>query len=54
MKRLTRICVYIKNTNKSYVFVYLYVGNMLNLDNSEYLIKPTKKILTNKFDMKEM
>jgi hypothetical protein len=43
-----------KNTNKSYVIVCLYVDNMLVLGNNDYMIKYSKKILTNKFDKKDL
>ena len=43
-----------KNTDKIYVIICLYVDDMLILDNNDYIIKSTKKILTNKFDMKNL
>jgi len=46
--------IYMKNTDKIYVIICLYVDDMLILDNNDYIIKSTKKILTNKFDMKNL
>ena len=43
-----------KNTDKIYVIICLYVDDMLILDNNDHLIKSTNKILTNKFDMKNL
>jgi hypothetical protein len=47
-------CVYMKNINKVYVIVYLYINDMLILGNNDYMIKSTKKMLPNKFDMKNL
>jgi hypothetical protein len=47
-------CVYVKNTYKGYVIVCLYIDDMLILGNNDHIIKSTKKILTNKFDMKNL
>jgi hypothetical protein len=44
--------VYVRNINKCYVIVYLYMDDLLILDNNEYMTKSTKKILTNKFDIR--
>jgi len=38
-------CIYMKNTDKSYVIVYLYVEYMLILVNNDHMIKSTKKML---------
>jgi len=46
--------VYIKNTNKSYIIVFLYIDHMLILGSNNYIIKSTKKMLTNKFDIKDL
>jgi len=35
-----------------YIIVYLYVDNILILCNNDYMIKSTKKMLTNKLDTK--
>ena len=47
-------CVYVKNTNKSYIIVYLFVDEMLILSNNDHMIKSTKKMLTKKFVMKNL
>jgi len=47
-------CAYVKNTNKCYVLLYLFMDDMLVLGNDNYIIKSTKKILTNKFNMKDL
>jgi hypothetical protein len=46
--------IYMKNTDKIYVIICLYVDDMLILDNNDHLIKSTNKILTKKFDMKNL
>jgi hypothetical protein len=46
--------IYMKNTYKIYVIICLYVDDMLILDNNDHIIKSTNKILTNKFDMKNL
>jgi hypothetical protein len=38
-------CIYMKNTDKSYVIVCLYVEYMLILVNNDHMIKSTKKML---------
>jgi hypothetical protein len=43
-----------KNTNKSYVIVCLYTDNMLILVNNDFMIKSTKILLANKFDMRNL
>jgi hypothetical protein len=45
-------CIYIKNINKNYVIVYLYIDDMLILDSNDHIIKSIMKILNNKFDIK--
>ena len=47
-------CVYTKNTQSEYVIVCLYVDDMLIIGNNNDVIKATKKMLTNYFDMKDM
>ena len=46
--------VYIKNTDKCYVFVCLYVDDMLIIGSNNDMIKTTKKMLNKHFDMKDM
>ena len=43
-----------RNTNKSYVIVCLYVDDMLALGSNDHMIKSTRKMLTNKLDMKDL
>jgi len=45
-------CVYVKNTYKDYVIVCLNGKNLLILGSKNHMINSTKKILTNKFNMK--
>jgi len=45
---------YVKNTDKNYVIVCLYIDDILILAINDYMIKSTKKILTNMFDMKDL
>jgi hypothetical protein len=69
MKKLTMLCcqmssksmklinVFIwkkKNTNKGCVIICLYMDHMLILSNNDHMIKSTKKVLTNKFDIKDL
>jgi hypothetical protein len=46
--------VYIKNIDKCYVIIGFYMDEMSILDNNDYMIKSTEKILTDKFDMKDL
>jgi hypothetical protein len=46
--------IYMNNTNKGYVVIYFYMDDMLTLDINDHMIKSTKKMLTNKFDMKDL
>jgi hypothetical protein len=43
-----------KNKDKSYAIIYLNVENMLILGSNDYMMKSTKKILTNKFFIKDL
>ena len=47
-------CVYLKNTENEYAIVCLYVDDMLITGSSDDMIKAPKKMLTSKFDMKEI
>jgi hypothetical protein len=46
--------VYVKNIPKSYVLVYLFVDYMLILSSNDHIIKSIKKMLTKKFDIKDL
>jgi hypothetical protein len=46
-------CVYMRNINRSHVIIYLSMDDMLILDSNKYIIK-SMKMLTNKFDMKDL
>ena len=46
--------VYVKNTTKSYVIAYLFVDYMLILSSNDHITKSTKKMLTKKFDIKNL
>jgi len=48
------ICIYVKNIDKGYAIIYLYVDDMLVLGNNNYTIKFITKMLTNKFDLKDL
>jgi hypothetical protein len=41
--------IYMKNVNKYCVIICLFMDDMLILDNNDYMINFTNKILTNKF-----
>ena len=47
-------CIDMKNTDKGYVIICLYVDDMLIIDSNIEMIKTTKKMLNSKFDMKDM
>ena len=47
-------CIHMKNTNKDYVIICLYVDDMLIIGSNIEIIKTTKKMLNSKFDMKDM
>ena len=47
-------CVYVKDTNNGYVIVCLYVDDMLILGSNNYIITTTKKMLSSKFNMKDL
>lgn len=47
-------CVYTKSTQHGYVIVCLYVDDMLIFGSNNDMIKSTKRILTSKFDMKDL
>jgi hypothetical protein len=44
----------VKNAYMGYVIIYLYMDDMFILGNKNYIIKSTKKILTNKFEIKDL
>ncbi|KAK3036156.1 hypothetical protein RJ639_029893 [Escallonia herrerae] len=46
--------VYVKGTEKGYVIFCLYVDDMLIIRSNNEFIKDTKKMLTSKFEMKDM
>ena len=45
-------CVYVKNTERGSVIICLYVDDMLIMGSNNEVIKTTKKMFNNKFDMK--
>ena len=47
-------CIYMKNTNKGYIIICLYVDDMLIIGSNIEMIKTTKKMLNSKFDVKDM
>ena len=47
-------CVYFKDTTNGYVIVCLYVDDMLIIGSNNDIIKATKRMLTNKFDTKDL
>ena len=47
-------CVYVKDTDKGYVILCLYVDDMLIVGSNDEIIKSTKMILNSKFYMKDM
>ena len=47
-------CVYIKDIANSYVIVCFYVDDMLIIGSNNDIIKATKRMLTNEFNMKDL
>ena len=47
-------CVYVKGIPKEYIIVCLYVDDMLTFSSNNAIMNTTKKLLTNKFEMKHM
>ena len=47
-------CVYIKDIANGYVIVCLYVDDMLIIGSNNDIIKATKRMLTNEFEMKDL
>jgi hypothetical protein len=46
--------IYVKNTDKYYIIICLYMDDMLILGSNGHMIKSTKKILTKMFDIKDL
>ena len=47
-------CVYVKNTERGFVIICLYVDDMLIMGSNNEVIKTTKKMFNNKFNMKDL
>ena len=47
-------CVYIKDTANGYVIMCLYIDDMLIIDSNNDIIKATKRMLINKFNIKDL
>ena len=47
-------CVYHKFSGRKYIFLVLYVDDILLATNDMDLLKETKKFLSNKFEMKDL
>ena len=47
-------CVYVKNTEHGFVIICLYVDDMLIMGSNNEVIKTTKKMLNDKFNMKDL
>jgi len=43
-----------KNTDKYYVIICFYIDDMLILESNDHMIKSTKKLLIDKFDIKNL
>ena len=46
--------VYVKNTKYKYVFICLYVDDMLVIGSDDKMIISTKNMLNSRFDMKDL
>ena len=47
-------CVYVKNTERGSIIICLYVDDMLIMGSNNEVIKTTKKMFNNKFNMKDL
>ena len=47
-------CVYVKSKNGKYIFLVLYVDDILLTSSDVNLLLETKKFLSSKFDMKDL
>ena len=47
-------CVYVKNTEHGFVILCLYVDDILIMGSNNEVIKTTKEMFNNKFDMKDL
>ena len=47
-------CVYVKNTKHGFVIICLYVDDILIMGSNNEVIKTTKEMFNNKFDMKDL
>ena len=47
-------CVYTKTVRNACIIVYFYVDDMLILGTNIEIIKSTKRMLSNSFDMKDL
>ena len=47
-------CVYVKNTGCGFVIICLYVDDILIMGSNNEIIKTTKEMFNNKFDMKDL
>ena len=47
-------CVYVKNTERGFVIICLYVDDILIMGSNNEIIKTTKEMFNNKFDMKTL
>jgi hypothetical protein len=48
------MCLSKKNINITYIIVCLYIDDILILDGNTNIMKTIKKMLINKFDIKDM
>ena len=47
-------CVYVKNTERGFVIICLYVDDILIMGSNNEIIETTKDMFNNKFDMKDL
>ena len=47
-------CVYVKNIERGFVVICLYVDDILIMVSNNEVIKSTKEMFNNKFDMKDL
>jgi hypothetical protein len=54
LKNIEDNCVYVKFKNEKYIFLILYVDDILLASSDVSLLLETKKFLSSKFDMKDL
>ena len=54
MINLADECIYLKFSGSTYIFLILYVNDILLVTNDLNLLRDTKKFMSNNFEMKDL